>query len=138
MSIEMMLIYGVGVIVAAIIGYQIWWHMKYRHERSEVKSDEGVVTDMDYTPPRTTTSYNGKTFTTSTTPAKHQVYIKFKNMGDKNYNHERLYQTVRLDDDVTAEYVEVWRVEKQNPRNRVFVRYETQTVTSPKGRVVKV
>lgn len=124
--------------VIGIAGYQIWWHLKYRKEYSEVKNDKGIVTDMKYTPPRTTTTYNGKSTTTSTTPAKHRVFIKFDKMGERDYNHTRLYETVRLDDDVTAEYVEVWKVEKENPRNRELMRYETKTVTSPKGRTVKL
>jgi len=48
-----------------------------------------------------------------------------------------LYQTVRLDDKVSAEYVEVWKVEKANPRNRELMRYETQSITAPTGRKVE-
>lgn len=135
-----LILYGLGGIVAAIAGYQIWWHLKYKKVRSEVKEDKGVVTDMDYTAPRTSTTYNAatKTSSTSTTPARFDVYIKFETMGERSYNDDDLYEAVRMDDDVTAEYVEVWKVEKQNPRNREFMHYETLNVTSPKGRKIRL
>lgn len=138
MTLETALIILFVALIVGVVGYQTWWHLKYRKEYSLVKFDKGVVTDMKYTPSRTSTTYNGKSTTTSTTPAKHYVYIKFSNMGENSYNNVRLYETVRLDDDVTAEYVEVWRVEKTNPNNRTFMRYEVKTITSPKGRTVQL
>lgn len=127
-------LYIVGLALIGWIAYEIHWHRKYRKEYSEVKTDKGVVTDMDYTPPRT--RYNAATKTTSTTPEEHDVFITFEVLGDEQFDDEELYQTVRLDDEVTAEYVEVWRVEKINPKKRVFMRNEIQTVISPKGRKV--
>lgn len=136
----MLFLYVLGAAVGGVILYQVWWHMKYKKVRSEVKDDSGIVTDMKYTAPSTHTTYNAATKmnTTSTTPAKHEVYIKFKQMGEQEYNDEELYETVRMDDDVTAQYVEVWRVERENPRIRTFMYFETNSVTSPKGRKVKV
>ena len=135
-----LILYGLGGIVAAIVGYQVWWHIKYEKVRSEIKDDKGIVTDMDYTASSTSTTYNAttKTVSTSTTPARFDVYIKFENIGERSFNDEHLYETVRMDDDVTAQYVEVWKVEKQNPRNRELMRYETLTVTSPKGRKINL
>ena len=124
------LIYLVGLALVIWIAYEIHWHMKYRKEYSEVKTDKGVVTDMDYTPPR----YNAATKTTSS--EEHDVYIKFEVLGEENFDDEELYQTVRLDDEVTAEYREVFRVEKANPRNRTFMYNTIDTVISPKGRKV--
>ncbi len=124
------LIYLVGLALVLWIAHEIRWHQKYRKEYSDTKIDKGVVTDMDYTAPR----YNAATKTTSS--EEHDVYIKFEVLGEENFDDEELYQTVRLDDEVTAEYREVWRVEKINPKKRVFMRNEILTVISPKGRKV--
>ena len=132
------LIYLIGAALFGWMLYEIHWHMKYRKEYSEVKADKGIVTDMDYTPPRTRTTTVGKTTTTSTTPAKHEVFIKFEDLGEQDFDDEDLYETVRMDDNITAEYQEVWRVEKSNPRNRVFMYNNILSVTSEKGRKVSL
>lgn len=128
------LIYLVGLALVVWVAYEIRWHQLYRKEYSDTKIDKGVVTDMDYTPPRT--RYNAATKTTSTSPEEHDVFITFEVLGDEQFDDEELYQTVRLDDEVTAEYVEVWRVEKINPKKRVHMHNEIKTVISPKGRKV--
>jgi hypothetical protein len=131
-------IYLVGAAILGWILYEIHWHMKYRKEYSPILIDTGVVTDMDYTPPRTRTTTVGKTTTTSTTPAKHEVFIKFEVTGEQDFDDEDLYETVRMDDNITAEYQEVYRVEKANPRNREFMYYNFLSVTSEKGRKVSL
>lgn len=129
-----MLITGLGLIAGGFVAYKIWWHLKYRHEESALIEDKGVVTDMNYTPPRST--WNAATKNMQTSPAIHRTYLKLEKLGEWNFNDVELYQAVRLDDEVKVEYVEVWRVEKANKRNRVFVKNKVVTVYSPKGRKI--
>jgi hypothetical protein len=131
-----LLLYGAGLALVSWLAYEAHWHMKYRKEYSEVMTDKGIVTDMDYTPSRTT--YNAATKTTSTTPEQNEIYIEFEKIGKQDFDNEDLYQRVRIDDDVTAEYVEVWRVEKENPRNRELMYHRVLEITNPKGRIIEL
>src|ERR1700722_7546374 len=89
-------IYVVGAIVVALIAYAIYWNLKYKTVYSEVKEDRGIVDDMDYTPSKST--YNPATKTTSYTSEKNEVIIKFERMGVQEYDSDKLYQRVRIDD----------------------------------------
>ena len=126
----------IALVLLAWILYEIHWHLKYSKEYSEIKEDSGIVTDMDYTAP--TSTYNAATKTTTTTPEEHDVFIKFGKLGDHDFDHEYLYQRVRVDDDVTATYQEAWQVEKQNHRNRKLMHFNFLTIKNPKGKVIEL
>lgn len=129
-----------GLVAAGAVGglgYLAWWHIKYKTVYSEVKTTTGVVTDMDYTPPRTQFHSNGKTSYTTTTPAKNEVYISFEVIGNQHFNSSNLYQRVRIDEEVTAEYREIYRVERERPTRKELTGYDVLSVTNPKGRRVE-
>lgn len=129
-----LLIATVAVAVIGYVGYVIYWDSRYRYVLSEEKEDNGVVVDMDYIRSRNTRI--GKT--SHYTSEKHNVYIMVENADDICLDHERLYQTVRLGDDVKIKYRDVTRVRKDNPRDIVFIEKYIVSITSPKGYEVKV
>lgn len=128
----------VGCVVLA--SHLIYRALYYRYLYSEVESTKGVVTDMDYTPPRTSTTVGPKgQVSTRTTPAKHEVFIACKDPKmEIHENDEELYQTVRLDDEVTIHYQRKYFYHKKRPTNVEFRSYRIRSVVSPKGREVKI
>jgi hypothetical protein len=127
-------LYSLIAIAISLIGYAIYWNLKYKTVYSDIKEDVGIVDDMEYTPSKST--YNAATKSTTYTSEKNEVIVKFEKMGVQEYDSDKLYQRVRIDDKVTAKYVEKYRVERDNPYNRVLTSYVTKSVTSPTGRTV--
>lgn len=126
------------ILATAFLGYQIHWYMNYKWEYSQTKEDKGVITDMRYTPSRTTTSYNGKSTSTTYHAEKNVVYIKTEKLGEFSRNSSRLYQRVRIDDEVIIKYQKRFRVRKDNPRDRQFDSNILKELINPKGRVIKL
>jgi len=135
-------IYASAALILGLIVHEIYWHITYRKEYSEEKSEKGTVTDMDYTAPRT--SYRpvtiGKTTTISTThyPEEHDVYITSPLLGDMQFDDEKLYQTVRIDDDIAIYYQEVYQVRRSAPEFRELMYLKPLYIVSPKGRKIYV
>jgi hypothetical protein len=128
-----MLLVIVAMAVIGYAGYEIYWHSTYKYLFSEEKECDGVVTDMNYTPSRGTRVGGAAYYT----PPKHNVYILAENTDNIHINHERLYQTVRLGDDVKIKYRDVMRVRRDNPRDSVFVKKDIISITF-KGSEVKI
>jgi hypothetical protein len=128
-----MLLVIVATVVIGYAGYEIYWHSTYKYVFSEEKESDGVVVDMDYTPSKNTRVGS----TAYYTPPKHNVYILAENTDNIHINHERLYQTVRLGDDVKIKYRDVMRVRRDNPRDSVVVDQDIISITF-KGSEVKI
>lgn len=127
------LIVVVAMAVVGYLGYEIYWHLTYKYMFSEEKESDGVVVDMDYTPSKSTHVGSTAYYTSE----KHHVYILAENTDNIHLNHERLYQTVRLGDDVKIKYRDVMRVRRDNPRDSVVVDQDIISVTF-KGFEVKI
>jgi len=140
-TVERLVLSIISLIALAIVSGVVYFLFRVifvRKVYSDLKVEKGVVTNMDYTPPRTTTIYNGKTTTTTHHPAQHDVYIKSENL-ELSYDHERLYQTVRLDDDVEISYQDKYEYYTwQNKTEATPEGIRTISITSPKGRVVEI
>src|SRR5690606_18432182 len=104
-------LYGVFLYLVYLIG----WHIKYKKVKGDIELDKGIVTDMDYIPSKTNAYFNGKSVTTNTTPEKNITYCSFNKIGEREINHSKLYQTVRIDDEINCEYRNIYRVERQVP-----------------------
>lgn len=96
------------LVVAALVGALIFmftvWLCRvifYDFSYGPIKSYKGEVIEMEYTPPRTTTTFNGKFTTTSTTPEKNVVQMKTE-LGEFEVDSDRLYQRVRIGESVTV------------------------------------
>jgi hypothetical protein len=136
---------GVGLAMLAVLvglGFILYYWIFIRYEYTTIKTIKGTVTDMDYVPPRThvsvTTNSNGTTTTsTRTDPEEHNVYIH-TDLFKLHEDDEELYQTVRLDDEVTVEYQEEYKYNKNHPEDKKLNDYRVLNVVSPKGRKVQL
>ncbi|MDX1472229.1 MAG: hypothetical protein R3213_12090 [Flavobacteriaceae bacterium] len=124
------------LLVLAGIGYGAWWAIFIRYAYSEKISVTATVVDMDYTAPKTHIHSSGKTHYTTTTPAKHEVYIVTEKGKRFHFDHERLYETVRMDDEVKITYQEEYKYHKNRPNDKKFNGNRVIDIESPKGRIV--
>jgi len=132
-TIVLIIIVNVGALI-----YFIWWNWTYKYVYSEMMTDKATVTNMYYKPPKSTYHHTKNGGYTTTTPSEHNVYLKGEKTGKWSFDRERLYQAVRLDDEVEIEYREKFRVRRDNPRDRKFSCLVGDVVITPKGRRVKL
>lgn len=124
-----------------IILYLLYRAILVRYKYGEAIEVEATVTDMDYVPGRTVNTYNAgtKSTTVSTIPAQHNVYMLDARGGRHHHNHEELYQTVRLDDEVTIKYQSEYKgLLGKDPST--YRPYGTRiiSVKAPTGRLVSI
>lgn len=94
----------IGLFLAFLVFMFVAWLCRiifYEFSYAPAKTYKGEVIEMEYTPPRTTTSFNGKSTTTTHHPEKNVVIFK-TDLKTTEVDSDKLYQRVRIGESVTV------------------------------------
>lgn len=135
METYQMVLLGVGTLLVIL-----FLSFMYEHAYDTPLMYDGTVTNMDYTPSRT--SYNAATKSITTSPEIHKVYITFKTsigLVKKCIDSEYLYQRVRVDDEIKVKSQSVYSKFRYSQDSKwEYDKERVINIISPKEKIIKV
>lgn len=119
---------GIGILISslvilliAVIGFLIWGIANTYYIDTPVK---GVVTRHNYEPPQvhfySSSSKNGTTVHSWTTPAKYKIVVKYKNFTEE-FENKSLYNCLQDGDSIKVIFVKSYR-KKTNELINEYIR----------------